>query len=87
MLHRAAVSDKALGLLMDRCRATFAKPEPDGSFILYAATSRIEPVKYRVPAVMHRTAQKCLRTGAQRLRNEIEPIRVGSDVRAWRQFR
>jgi hypothetical protein len=28
MLHRAAVSDKALDLLMDRCRATFANPEP-----------------------------------------------------------
>ena len=39
MLHRAAVSDKALGFLMDRCRATFAKPEPDGGFTLYADTN------------------------------------------------
>jgi hypothetical protein len=35
MLYRADVSDKALGLLMDRCRATFANPEADGGFTLY----------------------------------------------------
>lgn len=80
MLHRATVSDKALGLLMDRCRATFANPEPDGSFTLYADANRHE-VKYRVTAAMHRAAQKCLRTGTPRLRTDIEPIRVGSDVR------
>ena len=78
MLHRAAVADKALGLLMDRCRATFAKPEPDGSFTLYSATSRSEPMQYRVPPKMHKLAQKCIRTGAQRLRAEMNPIQVGA---------
>jgi hypothetical protein len=82
MLHRADVSDKALGILMDRCRATFAKPEPGGGFTLYVEPNRNQ-MKYRVTAEMHRAAQKCLRTGTQRLRTEIEPIRVGSDVRAW----
>jgi hypothetical protein len=81
MLHRAAVSDKALGLLMDRCRATFANLEPDGSFILYADVNRHE-VKYRVTAEMHRAAQKCLGRGAQHLRREIDPIRVDSRIRA-----
>jgi hypothetical protein len=85
MLHRAAVSDKALRLLMDRCRATFAKPEPDGSFILYADANRHE-VKYRVTAEMHRAATKCLSIGAQRLRGEINPIRIDSGARAWDDF-
>jgi hypothetical protein len=75
MLHRAAVSDKALGLLMDRCKATFANPEVDGSFILYADANRHE-VRYRVTAEMHRAAQKCLRTGTLQLRTGIEPIRL-----------
>ncbi len=48
MLHRAAVSDKALGLLMDRCRATFANPEADGGFTLYATNLNRDEVKYRV---------------------------------------
>lgn len=86
MLHRAAVSDEALGLLMDRCKATFANPEADGSFILYADANRHE-VRYRVTAEMHRAAQKCLRTGTQRLRTEIEPIRVSPDTGVWRQIR
>jgi hypothetical protein len=80
MIHRAAVSDKALGLLMDRCRATFAKPEPGGGFTLYANANRF-PVKYRVTAQMHRAAQKCVRAGAQRLRGKINPIRVSSGIR------
>jgi hypothetical protein len=79
MLHRAAVSDKALGLLMDRCRATFAKPERDGSFILYVDASRHE-VKYRVTAEMHRAAQKCVRANTQGLRTKINPIRVDSRI-------
>jgi len=85
MLHRAAVSDKALGFLMDRCRATFANPEADGSFTLYANPNRNQ-LKYRVTAEMHRVAQKCLRTGAQRLRGEIDPIRIDSGIRAWDEF-
>jgi hypothetical protein len=79
MLHRVVVSDKALGLLMDRCRATFAKPEPCGGFTLYANANRHE-VEYRVTAQMHRAAQKCLRAGAD-LRGKINPIRVGSGIR------
>ena len=85
MLHRAAVSDKALAILMDRCRATFANPEADGSFTLYANPNRNQ-LKYRVTAEMHRVAQKCLRTGAQRLRGEIDPIRIDSGIRAWDEF-
>ena len=85
MLHRAVVSDKALAILMDRCRATFANPEADGGFTLYTNPDR-NPVKYRVTAEMYRAAQKCLRAGVQRLRGEIEPIRVDSGVRALRQF-
>ena len=77
MLHRAAVSDKALGLLMDRCRATFANPEADGSFTLYADANRNLGSKYRVPPEMHRAAQQCIRIGAQRLRPEIKPIPIG----------
>jgi hypothetical protein len=68
---------EALGLLMDRCRATFANPEPDGSFILYVDTNRHE-IKYRVTAEMHRAAQKSVRTGGQHLRGEIDPIRIDS---------
>ena len=86
MLHRADVSDKALGILMDRCRATFANPEADGGFTLYVEPNRNQ-MKYRVTAEMHRAATKCLRTGAQRLRGEIDPIRVDSGVRRCRQFR
>jgi len=85
MLHRAAVSDRALGLLMDRCRATFANPEADGGFTLYANPNRYE-VKYRVTVEMHRAAQKCVNTGALRLRGEIDPIRVNSGIRAWDEF-
>jgi len=81
MLHRAAVTDKALGLLMDRCRATFANPERDGSFILYADVNRHE-VKYRVTAEMHRAAQKYVKRGVQRLRRGMDPIRVDSRIRA-----
>jgi len=81
MLHRTSVSDKALGLLMDRCRATFANPEADGSFTLYANTNRNE-VKYRVTARMHRAAEKCIRTGVLRPRGDIDPIRVNSGIRA-----
>jgi hypothetical protein len=80
MLHRAAVSDKALGFLMDRCRATFANPEPDGGFTLYANPNRNQ-VKYRVTAQMHRAAQKCLRTGTQHLHGDMKPIRVDSRIR------
>jgi len=86
MLHRAAVSDRALGLLMDRCKATFANPEADGGFTLYADPNRNE-VKYRVTAEMHRAAEKCIKTGALRLPGEINPIRVDSGIRPWRQFR
>jgi len=85
MLHRAAVSDKALAILMDRCRATFANPEADGSFTLYANPNRNQ-LKYRVTAQMHRAAERCLRTGAQRLRGEIDPIRIDSGIRAWDEF-
>ncbi len=86
MLHRAAVSDKALGLLMDRCRATFANPEADGGFTLYADAGRMEPVKYRVPLRMHRLAQRCLNRGAQRLRAEMEPIPVEPRIRPLPRF-
>ncbi len=82
MLHRAAVSDKALGLLMDRCRATFANPEADVGFTLYAYPDRNQ-AKYRVTAEMHRAAKKCLRTGAPCLRGQIDPIRVDSSTHAW----
>jgi len=85
MLHRAAVSDKALGLLMDRCRATFVNPEADGSFTLYADPNRNE-MKYRVTAKMHRAAEKCIKTGALGLRGEIDPIRIDSAIHAWHQF-
>ena len=85
MLHRAAVSDRALGLLMDRCRATFANPEADGSFTLYANPNRNE-VKYRVTAEMHRAAERCIKTGVLSLRGEIDPIRVDSGTRAWDEF-
>lgn len=85
MLHRAAVSDRALGLLMDRCRATFANPEANGGFTLYANPNRNE-VKYRVTAKMHRAAEKSIKAGALPLRGEIDPIRVDSGVRAWDQF-
>lgn len=86
MLHRAAVSDKALGLLMDRCRATFANPEADGGFTLYAANPNRDQVKYRVTAEMHRAAQKSIKTGVLRLRREMDPIRVDSSIRAWDDF-
>jgi hypothetical protein len=86
MLHRAAVSDRALGLLMDRCRATFANPGADGSFTLYATNLNRNEVKYRVTAEMHRAAEKCIKTGALRLRGEIDPIRVDSGIRAWDEF-
>jgi len=85
MLHRSAVSDKALGLLMDRCKATFANPEADGSFTLYVNPNRNEK-RYRVTADMHRAAEKCIRTGTLRLRAEIDPIRVDGGIRVWRQF-
>ena len=85
MLHRSAVSDKALALLMDRCRATFAKPEADGGFTLYASPNRNE-VKYRVTAKMHRAAEECFKTGVRRVHGEIEPIRVDSGGSGWRQF-
>jgi hypothetical protein len=85
MIHRAAVSDQALGLLMDRCRATFANPEADGSFTLYANPNRNE-ARYRVTAEMHRAAQKCIRRGVLRGRGEIDPIRVDSGIRDWGQF-
>jgi hypothetical protein len=85
MLHRAVVADKALAILMDRCRATFANPEADGGFTLYTNPDRNQ-MKYRVTAEMHRAAQKCLRAGTQRLRGEIEPIRIDSGVRALRRY-
>jgi hypothetical protein len=85
MLHRAGVSDRALGLLMDRCRATFANPEADGSFTLYANPNRNE-VRYRVTAQMHRAAEKCIKKGALRPRGDIDPIRVNSGIRAWDEF-
>ncbi len=85
MLHRAAVSDKALGLLMDRCRATFANPEADGGFTLYSYPNRSQ-VKYRVTAKMHRAAIKCIKTGVLCLRGEIDPIRIDSDIRGWDEF-
>ncbi len=86
MLHRADVSDKALGLLMDRCRATFANPEADGGFTLYATNLNRDEVKYRVTAEMHRAAQKCIKTGVLRLCGEINPIRLDSGNHAWDEF-
>jgi hypothetical protein len=86
MLHRAAVSDRALGLLMDRCRATFANPEADGSFTLYTNPNRNE-VKYRVTVEMHRAAEKCSKTGVLRRGGEIDPILIKVGIREWRQFR
>ncbi len=86
MLHRAAVADKALGLLMDCCRATFANREADGGFTLYYVGPNRNEVKYRVTAEMHRAAQKCIKTGVLRLRREIDPIRVDSSIRAWDEF-
>ncbi len=74
MLHRADVSDRALGLLMDRCRVTFANPEADGVFTLYTYPDRNQ-VKYRVTARMHQAAEKYIKSGAQRLCGEINPIR------------
>jgi hypothetical protein len=85
MLHRATVSDRALGLLMDGCRATFAKAEADGGFTLYSDPNRNQ-VKYRVTAKMLRAANKCAKTGAPRLRGEINPIRIGSDIHGWNEF-
>ena len=85
MLHRADVSDKALGILMDRCRATFANPEADGGFTLYVEPNRNQ-MKYRVTAEMHRAGTKYLRTGTQRLRCEINPIRIDCGIRAWDDF-
>jgi hypothetical protein len=85
MLHRAVVSDKALGLLMDRCRATFAKPEADGGFTLYANPNRNQ-MKYRVTAEMHRAVKKCITTGALHLTRKIDPIRVDSRIRSWDGF-
>ncbi len=84
MLHRAD-ADKALGLLMDRCRATFANPEPDGGFTLYTCPDRSQ-VKYRVTPEMHRAVEKCIKSGAQRLRGEINPIRLDSGNHAWDEF-
>lgn|SRR5208337_636306 len=86
MLHRADVSDKALGLLMDRCRATFANPEADGGFTLYTYPNRNQ-VKYRVTAEMYRAAQKCIKSGFSRLRGNIDPVQIDSGIRVWRQFR
>jgi hypothetical protein len=85
MLHRAAVLDKALGLLMDRCRATFANAEADGGFTLYAYPNRHQ-VKYRATAEMYRAAKKFVKTGAPRARGEIDPIRVDSGIRSWDEF-
>ena len=85
MLHRAAVSDKALALLMDRCRATFANPEADGGFTLYADPNRHE-VKYRVTAKMHQAAAECFKTGVLRVHGDIDPIRVDSGFREWDEF-
>ena len=85
MLHRADVLDEALALLMDRCRATFANPEADGGFTLYAYPSRKE-VKYRVTAGMRRAAEKCIKRGVLSRRGEIDPIRVDSGTREWDKF-
>jgi hypothetical protein len=85
MLHRDAVSDRALALLMDRCKATFAKPEANGGFTLYVDPHRNEK-RYRVTADLHRAAEKCIRTGTLRLRAEADPIRVDSGIRVWRKF-
>jgi hypothetical protein len=85
MLHRAAVLDRALGLLMDRCKATFAKPETDGGFTLYVDANRNEK-RYRVTSKMHRAAEKCIRTGILPPPGEIDPIRVDSGIRVWRNF-
>jgi hypothetical protein len=85
MLHRSAVSDKALSLLMDHCRATFAHPEADGGFTLYVDPNRSE-VKYRITAEIHRAAKKCVRTGVLRLRGKLDPIRINSGNRPWHQF-
>ncbi len=85
MLHRASVSDRALGLLMDRCKATIANSEADGSFTLYANPNRNEVI-YRVTAEMHRAAEKCIRTGALRLRGKLDPIRIDTGNRAWDEF-
>ncbi len=85
MLHRADVSDKALGLLMDRCRATFANPEADGGFTLYTCPGRSQ-VKYRVTAEMHRAAQKCIKAGFSRLRGNVDPVQIDSGIRVWREF-
>jgi hypothetical protein len=82
MLHRAAVSEKALGLLMDRCRATFANPEADGGFTLYSDPNRNQ-VKYRVTTEMLRAANKCAKRGAPRLPGDINPIRIGSNIHGW----
>jgi len=85
MLYRADVSDKALGLLMDRCRATFANPEADGGFTLYTHPNRNQ-VKYRVTAEMHRAAQKCIKSGFPRLRGNVDPVQIDSGIRVRRQF-
>jgi hypothetical protein len=85
MLHRAAVSDRALGLLMDRCRATFANPEADGSFTLYSGPNRNQ-VRYRVTAEMLRAVNKCARARAPHLRGEVNPIRIDSDIHGWDEF-
>jgi uncharacterized protein YfaA (DUF2138 family) len=85
MLHRADVSDEALSLLMDRCRATFANPEADEGFTLYTYPDRNQ-VKYRVTASTHQAVEKYIRRGAQRLCGEINPIRLDSGNHAWDEF-
>ena len=47
-----------------------------------------EPSSPRVisTAEMHRAAGKCIKTGALRLRGEIDPIRVESGIRLWGEF-
>jgi hypothetical protein len=57
----------------------FANPEADGGFTLYANPNRNQ-VKYRVTPEMLRAANKCVRTGALRLRGEIDPIRIDSRI-------
>ncbi len=86
MLHRAAVADKALGLLMDCCRATFANREADGGFTLYYVGPNRNEVKYRVTAEMHRAAEKCIKAGSSRLRGNIDPVQIDSGIRVWREF-
>jgi hypothetical protein len=71
---------------MDRCRATFANPEADGGFTLYATNLNRDEVKYRVTAEMHRAAEKCIKRGVLRLRSGIDPIRLDSCNHGWDEF-